>query len=320
MLKRPLDELFFAMHRGKLDFDEFVECVPSKMHEKIFMLNGREIVKPNTTLKAYLSFLNRILFERLPINKEAVFSYRKGVNAVDAVRRHQGNKFFFQCDITNFFTSIDCDIVQEAIERGAGDIPVSDISDWMLKIINIVTYNGSLPAGYSTSPVISNTCLFDFDNEFSKFCEKKSMVFSRYADDIIVSSKHESFLLDVPFEIERSLCSNFDGKLRLNPEKSKFLRPGNRVKLLGIMILPNGRVTVDIKYKKDTEVGLHYYINAPEKLAEFMDEKIEDAISKLSGWLNYINTVDPEYLDKLKKKYGVTVVDRLIHNSSKAKA
>lgn len=49
-------------------------------------------------------------------------------------------------------------------------------------------------------------------------------------------------------------------------------------------------------------------------MGEVDDEK---AIKKFSGLINYVNTVDPAYLDKLRKKYGLTIVDMFIHKSPK---
>ncbi|MOA15998.1 hypothetical protein D3C78_1361870 [compost metagenome] len=118
--------------------------------------------------------------------------------------------------------------------------------------------------------------------------------------------------------MEELLTKHFNGSLKLNHSKVKISRPGSKIKLLGIAILPNGTVSVDGKFKKEAEIGLHYYINNKEKFLNFI--KIDDhakAVKKFSGLINYINTVDPSFLNKLRKRYGATVVDMFIHKSPK---
>lgn len=105
MNRRPLEQLFYATFRGKQEFADFSTInVNTAYSKKDF--DGRSIYIPDKTLKLYLGFLSRVLFDRLPVAKEVVFSYRKGVNVVDAVEKHSENKYFFQSDIENFFGSI----------------------------------------------------------------------------------------------------------------------------------------------------------------------------------------------------------------------
>jgi RNA-directed DNA polymerase len=37
--------------------------------------------------------------------------------------------------------------------------------------------------------------------------------------------------------------------------------------------------------------------------------------ARLAGLLNYVNTVDQSYLEKLRRKYGAAVVDVFLHRS-----
>jgi hypothetical protein len=84
-----------------------------------------------------------------------------------------------------------------------------------------------------------------------------------------------------------------------------------------MVILPNGKVSVDIKFKKEAEVKLHYYLTNKDKFTEITGPDFNSAVEKISGQLNYVNTVDPGYLDKLRKKYGATIVDMFLHKSDK---
>jgi RNA-directed DNA polymerase len=316
MNKRPLKELLNAMHQGKFEFPELDTGDISGLYEtKTY--SGREIHIPNKKLKTFHSFLNLFLLEHLQTNNEIVFSYRKGVNAVDAVSKHAHSKYFFQTDINNFFNSIDLDLVTSTIVNSVDFFPISDISNYITNIVKTLTVNDSVPVGFSTSPLISNACLFNFDNELQKYCLENSLIYSRYSDDIIISSLEKASLLEAEKRVTTYLTKYTNAKLSINSTKSKHTQTGNKIKLLGMVVLPNGKVSVDIKFKNEAEVKLHYYLTNKDKFTKVTGSDFDTAIEKISGQLNYINTVDPGYLGKLRKKYGATIVDMFLHKSDK---
>lgn len=316
MNKRPIKELLNAMYQGKFEFSELDTGDINELYEtKTY--NGREIHIPNKKLKTFHSFLNLFLLEYLQTNKEIVFSYRKGVNAVDAVSKHAHSKYFFQTDINNFFNNIDIDLVTSTITNSIDFFPILDIDNYISNIVKILTVNDSVPVGFSTSPLISNACLFSFDNALQKYCLANSLIYSRYSDDIIISSLEKAPLLEAEKRVTTYLTEHTNNKLSINSKKSKHTQTGNKIKLLGMVILPNGKVSVDIKLKNETEVKLHYYLTNKDKFTEVTGSDFDTAIEKISGQLNYINTVDPDYLTKLRKKYGATIVDMFLHKSDK---
>lgn len=315
MNRKPMQVLFEAMYHGKYDFMDFAEGDVASNFQ-VVDLKERRVYSPNKRLKAYHAFLNLFLFEYLKFNERVVFSYRKGVNAHDAVAKHSKSKSFFQTDICNFFTSLDSELIKKTIRESIDRSPISDASDFMDRIIDLVTIDDSLPMGFSTSPLISNACLFLFDNTLESACHERDLIYTRYSDDIIISSASKSELSDIDVLVATTLEACFDGKLRPNTVKSKFTRVGNKIKLLGMVILPNGKVTVDIKLKSKIEVLIYFYINDRKKFIDTAGGNIGVAIDRVSGYLNYVNTVDKSYLDKLRKKFGATVVDTFLHHSA----
>lgn len=304
------------MYHGKFEFEDFAEGNVSRNYERI-KLKNREIFRPNKKLKTYHSFLNLFLFEYLEIASDVVFSYRKGVNAYDAVSKHSANSYFFQTDISGFFTSIDSTLVKKTIAESMHLSPILDIEEYLERIVDLVTVNGILPIGFPSSPLISNACLYGFDKELSSYCKSKDLIFTRYSDDIIISSLSRDSLSNIKDDVAGILHDCFEGKLSINESKSKFTHTGNKVKLLGMVILPNKKVTVDIKFKKELEVMLHFYATDREKFLDKVGGSYSEGIEKITGYMNYVNTVDKDYLDKLRKKYGATVVDILIHHPAR---
>jgi RNA-directed DNA polymerase len=114
-------------------------------------------------------------------------------------------------------------------------------------------------------------------------------------------------------EIQDRLIRCASDKLHLNPKKSKHFQIGGKVKILGVMILPNGKITIDSKLKSEMEVLLYFYINNKEKFLDCADHDEQKAIGRITGFLNYANSIDQEYLNKLRKKFGATIIDTLLH-------
>lgn len=315
MNKRPLEELFFAMFREKQKFSDFLDLdVKTAYSKKNY--EGRTVYNPDKNLKLYLGFLSRVLFNRLPIKGDVVFSYRKGVNVVDAVEKHRESRYYFQSDIENFFGSIHRDMIGKAILSALNVCPISDIEQWLDRILDMVTVNGALPPGFPTSPSISNACLYNFDNEFLDWCTENKLVYTRYADDLMVSGTTEEKMHIITPQITKLLRFEFEGRINLNMQKTKFIRPGEKVRMLGVSILPNGKVSVDGRLKKHSETAMHCLLTDKDKFVSFLKETdFDKALKKFSGQLNYINTIDPSFLDKLRKKYGTTAVDKIIHVS-----
>lgn len=317
MTKQTLRSLFDAMYHGKYSFDDFLS-IPMRENYELVTQSGNErrrILKPTQRLKIYHTFLNLFVFEHLPLNKDVVFSYRKGFSALDAVRKHRDSRYFFQTDISSFFDSIDGKLLRATLSNGISACPVADINDFIDRILELVCIDDALPVGFPASAPLSNAVLYQFDNNLDKLCNDKSLHYTRYADDIIISGLDNSALNNMPSEIQGLLNIFASTKLHLNLKKTKHYQVGNKIKILGMMILPNGRITPDTKKKKELEVLLHFFQSDREKFSVLVEGEEEDGLDKICGQLNYVNSIDPDYINKLRRKFGATTIDTLLHRS-----
>jgi RNA-directed DNA polymerase len=326
MTKQPLQKLFDAMYHGKHNFEDFLHSPMSQNYEAIKLTpsSKRKILKPKEILKVYHKFLSLFIFDYLPINERVVFSYRKGFSAFHAVEKHRNNRYFFQTDIKSFFGSIDGSLIRSAILSGANSSPVSDILQHSDRIIELVCVDNSLPVGFPSSAPLSNVALFKFDNEMESFCNEQELTYSRYADDIIISGNKKGDTFAIENLVQDNLLKYASRKLKINYAKTRHFQTGGKVKILGMMILPNGKVSAETRRKKELEVLIHFYITSPVKFNEIISKikaksgksvnLIEgDGLDVLSGSLNYIDSIDPDYTNKLRRKYGVTTIDMLMY-------
>ena len=308
LTRLPLQVAFNSTFHNKFDFDDFL-TLDVKSECQSFYINNKVIFNPSIKLKRYLRFLNSFVFDYAQINTDVVHSYRKGKNAYTAVVKHVDSKYFFQTDIKRFFNSITTQDIELVFENNLIDIPIVDIENYKSKLLKLVMVDGLLPVGFSSSPSLSNTCLYAFDNALERYCLANAIVYTRYSDDIILSSNIADVLKDAELFISEQLNLFHSGRIQLNSHKTKHTHKGQKIKLLGMVILPSGKVSVDIKLKQKLEVLLHFYINDKEKFSDYLKNNYHGDLSTISGQLNYINSIDSAYLNKLRKKYGNYIVD-----------
>ena len=316
--KKPLKTLFEAMFHGKRAFADFMREVSEDDLERSYIRHGakrRELVSPSDRLRAYHHFLRLFLVDFLPVHEEAVFSYRKGVSAHAAVEQHALSRHFFITDIESFFPSLTRDIVRKTITSAIAEIPIADLSDHLEHVLDLLCVDRTLPIGFSTSPGLSNAALYPFDVAFHAGCRQLGVIYTRYSDDIIVSSRERSTVEAGEKALNDILARMFGGELRLHRGKSKYLNVGGKIKLLGMVLLPNGTISVDISVKNEIETMLHLYLRDRERFNTMLEAGSAKTEARLAGLLNYVNSVDQSYLEKLRRKYGVAVVDLFLHRS-----
>jgi RNA-directed DNA polymerase len=312
---KPLRVLFDAIHHGKYDFHDFLHLSVATSYSE-FTFDRRTVYKPTKKLKAYHDFLNTFVLEFLTINPRVVYSYRKGTNAQQAVAKHAHGRAFFQTDLLNFFASIDRDLVRSTLTGQGSQIPVTDLSAHLDRILDLTTIDGRLPVGFSTSPLISNACLTAFDDDVEAHCRSNELTYTRYADDIVISAQERAQLQDIETVLHDRLASHFAGKLQLNDRKSRHTTIGRRIKILGMIVTPSGQVTIDNDLKARIEALLHYYVTDREKFSSMVGHDVKAGMERLVGYINYVNTADKAYLGKLRRKYGTTVIDSFLHRSA----
>lgn len=317
MTPQPLHKLFDAMYHGKYRFDEFLALSPGENYSPVSW-KSRTIYKPSKILKDFHAFLNGFVLEHLPVDTSVSFAYRKGATLIQAVEPHANSRAFFQTDLERFFDSITTPLVRKVLVESA--TPVADLHDHLEHILGLLTIDGKLPIGYSTSPIVSNACLLSFDRLMAQISQDRGWIYTRYADDIMLSTQERANLSDAEAVIEDCLASELGDKFNLNPAKSKLTTVGRKVKLLGLVILPTGAIAIDREVRNRIEAWIHFYLSDRARLLKIFEETysqgMEEGLERLSGLISYAHAADPAYLEKLRSKFGTTVIDSLLHRSA----
>ncbi len=314
--KKTLEALFNSYFNFKKEFSEFNSIQTINEVEKIALLKNNKIIyKCSDRLKSIQSFLNKFIFNEMPIRKDIVFSYRKDVNIADAVRPHSYSNFIYKTDISNFFPSIKPQIIKNRLLKHRDKIEFierEEIEKYCDRIIDICTINDHLPIGFPSSPSISNFCFYEYDSIISDFCIKNSLIYTRYADDLIISSTDELDKDNLSQTLEQILHSDDQLRLKINYKKTKLITKKYERHLLGISILDNGKLTISKKMKRDIEIRLHLLKTNRDKLVDYTNSNEMDSILSIAGTLSQINNIDKDFLYQLRKKYGNAIISKLL--------
>lgn len=313
MGNRTLQQAFNAVFHDKESFSEFYSLEQRK-HVDGFLYRDRKVYKTSAQYKRFLRFLEKVVLRHLATNANVVHSYIKGKSALTAVTAHSENSAFFLTDIKSFFPNITEIDVKHVLDRDKNLVPISDFEHYISYLAKIMTWDDSIPAGFPTSPQLSNGFLFDFDNALYDFCKTNELTYTRYSDDIIISGKHKEKLFFLKDTVQELLHNYASQNLFINIEKTRITHTGNKVKILGLIITPKGRVTIDSKYKRTIESLLYFHANDRNRYDDLLQNEFDGKEHSLFGLLHYVKATDPAYLVKLQRKYGLLSLRKLMED------
>lgn len=116
----------------------------------------------------------------------ASYAYQKHKNIKLCAEVHLSNKSFAKYDIKSFFNSISIDLAEKIFIK-TFNIPDTQ-REQVHTLLDSCFWNDELPLGLITSPLISDMYLHAFDEVIANNLNAEGMVYTRYADDILISS------------------------------------------------------------------------------------------------------------------------------------
>lgn len=276
----------------------------------------RKINAPNETLMTALRDL-KAMFETdfHALYHTSAFAYVKGRSTVDAVSRHQRNqsKWFGKFDFHDFFGSTTKQFVMKMF---AMIFPFSEVLEddegraELERALDLAFLDGGLPQGTPISPLITNVMMIPIDFRLSNTLrdfEKQSYVFTRYADDTIVSSQYD-FNIGKIEQLIKDTLKEFDAPFSINEKKTRYGSSAGRNWNLGIMLNKDNEMTVGHKNKKRLQSMLHNYVT--DRNAGVRWEKGD--IQEMQGQISYYRMVEQDNIDAIirhfNEKHGVDVM------------
>lgn len=174
----------------------------------------RLIQSPSPKLKAIQDKLARLL-SRAYDPPRNVHGFVPGRNVQTNALEHSGRRHILNIDIRDFFGSITRVRLADRLSHNPYRLP-EDICNVLLPL---VTHHGVLPQGAPTSPVLSNIYCEQLDARLAAECRRNSAFYSRYADDITISSNEPIFPTAIAVRYGRGI-----GDVVVSPTLSALLR------------------------------------------------------------------------------------------------
>ena len=257
----------------------------------------RQIYKPDKVLKGILKRLNYYLqayylwIKPIEIHGFVVNPHYLGFhcNIVENARVHVGKMAVLNIDLKDFFPNISARQVKALFSSD-----YFNFSEQLATALTLLTtYEGRLPTGAPTSPVISNFICHHLDADLRNFCRQNNLAYTRYADDLTFSSDtiiSNDDILDLINLIRRN-------QFEINEKKVRMKTSGRKQIVTGLTV--NEKVNVDRKLLKKIRAMLHdLSTNGKETaaqrhfgLAVLQEHHTIAFLNRLSGYINFVGMV-----------------------------
>ncbi len=228
------------------------------------------------------------LLDRIPL-PDCVFGFRKNESIVTCARKHVGKKYVISLDIKDFFPSVTSDMVLRQLKREGFE----DTGAWL--IARLVAFKGVLPQGAITSPAASNVAFKPYDEKLQKYFEERGFVYTRYADDVTVSTDQE--VTDEMIQQIVEETSQIIAPFKWNAKKIKIYGPNEPHYVLGLIV--NAKPNVPKQKRRLIRAMVHNFVR---KHALPQGEDPIRYKRKLMGKLAYCLFVNP-HIESLLELY-----------------
>jgi|GEM_PF-4048089 len=207
----------------------------------------RDIDIPSPLLMSVQRRLLQVFTHIFPRHKCACgFERSKGI--VTHARYHLKKEWVYAIDIKDFFPSINwgriCGMMQS--------YPFCTTAEIARLIANLTTFEGRLPQGAPTSPVLANLLCRKLDSRLFKWARQNGYQYSRYADDLAFSTNKGSISIGDRGFIDQIVESE---GFTVHPDKKLLMPRWGRQIVTGLIV--NEKLNVPKEYTRNLRALLY---------------------------------------------------------------
>lgn len=261
----------------------------------------REIAQPSRELKVLQRAFDDAVLSKLPVHKCAT-AYREGLSIRHNALVHAGRSELLKLDFEDFFPSIhEVDWFRYCNLNGL----FPDCTDRVLTAKLLFRRKKGdrtlrLSIGAPSSPSLSNILMYNFDEIVAIKARSKGISYSRYADDLTFSGQRLGMLADMIEVVKTAVKASSGPRLHLKQEKTKFISTKFSRRVTGLVLTNDGDVGIGRAKRRKLRAWVHRFLTVGLPA---------DDRAKLSGYLAFVNSVEPDFLDVLNRYYGVDVIE-----------
>ena len=279
--KKDLDKLLQLKYVNRSAYHVFLLCTKNKT---------REIMAPSLKLKQRQRWILNNILERY-ILPDCVHGFAKGKSIVTNALCHVNQKEIACIDIENFFPSISEKVVYKIFQDLGYENKVA------MELSKLCTYDGVLPQGAPTSPMLANIALRELDSNMQKYAEYNNLNYSRYADDLTLSGN-----CDITQHLNRMIQEVEKCGYRVNNNKTHIMKDNYRKIVTGLVV--NETVKVPKNYKRLFRQEIYYCkkLGIEQHLKNTGRESAVNFREYMYGKAYFIKMVEPENGTRLLKE------------------
>lgn len=259
----------------------------------------REINAPHGDLKRLQRRLAEILqkyhnelIDNGQIKNYVSHAFEQDKSIITNAKIHRNKRYILNVDLENFFNSFHFGRVRGFFIKDKHFLLSEEVATI---IAQLTCYNGSLPQGAPTSPIITNLICNILDSKIVKLAKQYRVDYSRYADDLSFSTNDNRFITNyAKFMDELNEIITYAG-FSINAKKTRLTYKQSRQEVTGLVV--NRKVGVVKEFCKETRA----MADSLYRRGNFSINESDGCINQLEGRFAFINQVD-KYNNKLAKK------------------
>lgn len=289
--------------------NELITCTDLKQFYTTFKIpkatgGFRTINAPNPTLKKLQSDFKTWLEDVCKIQShDAAHAYVKNRSTLTAMKRHKESNYFLKIDIKDFFPGCNKNMIITQLKKV---YPLSyllnqeEILTPFNLLLNLCILNDELPQGAPSSPTLTNILMVPFDFELSVSLNKQNKIYTRYADDLTISSKTPFKFVNVIETIESIFKTN-NYPFIIKKEKTRYGSNAGSNWNLGLMLNKDHNITVGHENKQKFRAKIFQFIT--DNLTTDKKWSIIET-QELQGIISYYSNIEPDYVQYVLNKYN----------------
>ena len=292
---------YIGVPRKKLSYVLYIKKIENLYESfEIPKKNGgfRKIHAPKQDLKQIQKSLSEALYKyekaitkKNGNNVNISHAFVKGKSFITNAQIHRNKRFVINVDLENFFDSFHFGRVRGYFMKNKNYQCSEEVAT---TIAQIACYEGKLPQGAPSSPIITNMICNIFDMRLLKLAKKYKLDYTRYADDLSFSTNNKNFV-----NFEKQFFDELSEEIKragfsINDKKTRVQYKDSHQEVTGIVV--NKKLNVDKKYYKDTRAMAYRLYKTGEYTVEGENQGTKE---QLEGRFSFINQLD-KYNNKLE--------------------
>lgn len=271
----------------------------------------RTIKAPNNRLKRLQTHLAHVLNECLKeieagqTASSVSFGFRKNGSIAANAKNHKRRRYVLNFDLADFFPTFNFGRVRGFFLKDTSFQLQEEIATTLAQIACDGT---ALPQGSPCSPIISELIGHVLDVRLLRLAKKYGVRYSRYADDITLSTNQKEFpaalavqdpVNPATWALGQVLSDKITGSgFQVNPSKTRMHYRGSRQMVTGLVV--NEKVNIKSEYYRNARAmcdalfqnGKYFCdVLSPTKLGDDPKPNYIDTLNPLEGILSHIYSI-----------------------------